>query len=166
MAQADNDSLHEVMGLLSIFVYEAQKTTAATWWGLELTMAQLKVLLTLAFEGAVTIGQIAETLGIGPPTASHLVDRLVQTGLAERVEHSTDRRYILARLSEHGETMVRRLRQGRLDRLHSWLGQLDEQDVAALGQGLRALIRVMQSTHSRQGERHQAADENSARLSK
>jgi MarR family transcriptional regulator, organic hydroperoxide resistance regulator len=143
MSQAPDDPLHEVMDLFFTFMYEMQKTTATEWWSLELTMAQLKVLLTLAFEGEAPIGTIAEILGIGPPTASHLVDRLVQAGLAHRVEHSPDRRYTLARLTAEGETLLRRLRQGRLDRLQRWLAHLDERDFAALRQGLEALSRVM-----------------------
>jgi DNA-binding MarR family transcriptional regulator len=153
MLQAYDDPLHQVIELLFIYSHEMQRTTATEWWSLELTMAQVKVLFTLAFEGQATIGKIAETLGVGPPTASHLVDRLVQAGLVERVEQSTDRRYILASLTSQGETMVRRLRQGRIDRLHSWLAQLDEQDVAALRQGLEALIRVAQSAFSQETER-------------
>lgn len=154
MPQPYNDPLDEVINLLFIYSHEMQRTTAVEWWSLELTMAQAKVLFTLAFEGQATIGKIAETLGVGPPTASHLVDRLVQAGLAERVEQSTDRRYTLASLTSQGETMVRRLRQGRIDRLHSWLAQLDEQDVAALRQGLEALIRVARTASSQETERH------------
>ncbi len=159
-----DDSLHEVMGLFSIFVYAMQRTTATEWWGLELTMAQLKVLLTLAFEGQATIGKIAETLGIGQPTASHLVDRLVQAGLAQRVEQSTDRRYTLASLTSPGETMVRRLRQGRMDRLHSLLAQLDEGDLAALRQGLEALMRALHSAPSQDREKRLADDRRSPGL--
>ncbi len=144
MSQAYDDALHEVIDLLFIYSHEMQRTTATEWWSLELTIAQVKVLFTLAFEGKATIGKIAETLGVGAPTASHLVDRLVQAGLVERVEHSPDRRYTLASLTSQGETMVRRLRQGRIDRLHNWLAQLGEQDLAALRQGLEALIRVVQ----------------------
>jgi DNA-binding MarR family transcriptional regulator len=155
MSQTYDDPLHEVIELLFIYSHEMQRTTATEWWSLELTMAQVKVLFTLAFEGQATIGTIAETLGVGPPTASHLVDRLVQAGLVERVEQSTDRRYTLASLTSQGETMVRRLRQGRIDRLHSWLAQLNEQDVAALQQGLEALIRVAQSASSQEIERRQ-----------
>ena len=155
MSQAYDAPLDEVIELLFIYSHEMQRTTATEWWSLELTMAQVKVLFTLAFEGKATIGKIAETLGVGPPTASHLVDRLVQAGLAERVEQSTDRRYTLASLTPQGETLVRRLRQGRRERLHNWLVQLDEQDVAALRQGLEALIRVAQSASSEPSHRNQ-----------
>ena len=152
MSQALNDSLHEVMDLFFIFGYELQKTAARQWWDLDLTMALFKVLLTIVFEGQVAIGTIAETLGIGPPTASHLVDRLVQAGLVERVEYSVDRRYTLARLTPQGELMMRRLRQGRMDQLQSYLTHLDSQDLAALHQGLKALVRILPSVLSQEKE--------------
>ena len=103
-------------------------------------------------------------LGIGQPTASHLLDRLVQAGLAQRVEQSTDRRYTLASLTSSGETMVRRLRQGRMDRLHSLLAQLDEEDLAALRQGLEALIRALHSAPSQEREKRLADDRRSPGL--
>jgi DNA-binding MarR family transcriptional regulator len=156
MAQVDDDPLHEVMELFFLCGYEMQRTAAAEWGSLELTAAQLKVLFTLVFEGQATIGTIAHTLNISPPTASHLVDRLVQAGLAERVEHSTDRRYTLAHPTSQGGTLVRRC---RLDHLQSWLAQLDEPDLAALRQGLKALLHVMQLASSPRsgGDREEVA---------
>lgn len=155
MSQALDDPLHEVMELFFIFAYELQKTAATQWWNLDLTMAQLKVLLTLVFEGQLAIGTIADILDIGPSTASHLVDRLVQAGLVERVEYSADRRYTLAALTPEGKTTMRRLRQGRMDQLQSCLSQLDAQDLAALQQGLSALIRILPSVLSQQRAVHQ-----------
>lgn len=143
MSQAVEDPIHEVMELFFIFGYALQKSAARQWWDLDLTMAQFKVLLTLVVEGQLAIGTIAEILGIGAPTASHLVDRLVQAGLVERVEYSADRRYTLARLTSQGEMTMRRLQQGRMDQLQSYLAQLDARDLAALGQGLKALVHIL-----------------------
>jgi DNA-binding MarR family transcriptional regulator len=150
MSQKNDALLHEVVELLFSYGHEMQRTTVTAWGGLELTVAQLKVLFTLASEGKVTIGRIAQTLSISQPTASHLVGRLVQARLVEHMEHTPDRRYTLAGLTEEGETIVRRLRQGRQDRLYSSLARLDERDVAALRQGLAALVRVFQATPSQE----------------
>jgi DNA-binding MarR family transcriptional regulator len=132
----------EVQKLILSYSYALQKGAFMEWWGLELTLAQVKVLFTLALEESVAIGKIAEHLGIGQPTASHLVDRLVQSGLAERVENPSDRRYTLAQLTIAGRELIQRLRQGRLERLQGWLSQLNQEDLAALCQGLRALLRA------------------------
>ena len=109
-----------------------------TWLQLDLTMAQLKGLLALA-DSAMTIGQLAEALGSGKPTASILVERLVQLGLVERAEDPLDRRRTIARVTARGEELVARLRQGGRERLRTWLSRLGDDDLAALVQGLQAL---------------------------
>jgi DNA-binding MarR family transcriptional regulator len=148
MSQENNDQVSTVLKLFFLCQSRMQQTAMPDWQSLDLTMAQLKVLVTLGFEGSVTISKLAEALAISHPTVSHLVERLVQAGLAERREDVTDRRYTLARLTSQGETMFQRLRQGRLDRLQSYLTRLDERDIAALRQGLEALVRVVQSVPS------------------
>jgi DNA-binding MarR family transcriptional regulator len=144
MSRENDVTPEEVLKLIFSYSYALQKGAFMEWWGLELTLAQVKVLFTLAIEDQVAIGKIAENLGIGQPTASHLVDRLVQAGLAERVENPSDRRYTLAQLTISGRELIQRLRQGRLERIQGWLSQIDQEDLAALCQGLRALLRVAQ----------------------
>jgi hypothetical protein len=53
-----------------------------------------------------------------------------------------DPRFTLAHLTQPSEQLSQRLWQGRMDHLHVCLAQLDEQDHAALLQGLRALTHV------------------------
>lgn len=143
MGQENDDRVSEVLALFFHCLYGIQRTAKRDWRELDLTSAQLKVLVMLSFEDTLTINQLAQILGVSQPTVSHLVERLVQAELVERIEHATDRRAILARPTERGEVLVRRLRQGRLDGLRGWLAQLDGPDLAALQQGLEALIRVM-----------------------
>ncbi len=146
MSQPNETNINETSKLFFTLLYNVQRTTKADWQSLDLTMAQFKVFLTLSFEGEMPINKLAETLGISHPTASHLVERLVQAGFVERVEYAADRRYTLARLSSQGRMMVQRLRQGRKNHLQHWLVLLDEQDLAALQQGLEALNRVILSS--------------------
>jgi DNA-binding MarR family transcriptional regulator len=150
MSQQNEINIHETSKLFFTLLYNVQRTTKADWQSLDLTMAQFKVFLTLNFEGEMPISKLAETLGISHPTASHLVERLVQAGLVERVEHAADRRYTLARLTSPGTKMVQRLRQGRENHLQHWLVQLDEPDLAALRRGLETLNRVVASSYSQE----------------
>ena len=123
-------------------VMQAMHTAAEpTWLHLVLTMAQLKGLFALA-DSPMTIGQLASALGSGKPAASILVERLVQLGLVERTEDPLDRRRTIARVTARGEELVARLRQGGRDRLRAWLSRLDDEDLAALVQGLQALATV------------------------
>ena len=160
MSQQPNDAnINKICKLFFSLLHNIQHTAKPDWQGLDLTMAQLKVFFTLNFEGALPISKIAEALDISHPTASHLVERLVQAGLVERVEHATDRRYTLARLSSEGEAVMQRLRQGRLEHFQRWLVQLNEQDLAALEQGLTALNRVVQSSCSQEAGIGSSQDE-------
>src|SRR5262245_33117179 len=114
----------------------------SVWMELDLSMAQLKTLMTLYNCGAASIGQIAENLEIGQPTASHLVDRLVQTQLVQRTEDPLDRRRTLAQLSPGGEELAERINQVRFGTLRRWLAQLDDATLTAFLQALRALVDV------------------------
>src|SRR5579863_6023593 len=110
---------------------------------MDLTLAQLRTLAILAEEGPLVIGQIAQRLGIGLSTGGHLVDRLVQAGLAERTEDSEDRRRTLARLTPTGEDLYAQLRIGP-GHLRALLQELDEVDLAALLQGMRAMNCILE----------------------
>ncbi|HLI51592.1 MAG TPA: MarR family transcriptional regulator [Thermomicrobiaceae bacterium] len=125
------------------FIKAAQAVKGAdlTWADCNLTMAQARTLFVLIDEGPSSIGRVAELQGISLPTASHLVDRLVQAGLLERTEDPDDRRRTLASASEAGAELAYRLRQ-RGEIFFQWLGQLDEDDLEALTQGLQAVARI------------------------
>ncbi len=141
MSEEQNQSINEVSKLLLECIFSMQRTVLQDWQALTMSMAQLKVLITLSFNGPTAISKLAEALGISHPTASQLVDRLVQVGFVERVESTTDRRFTLARLTSAGEQLAQQLWQGYLANFHA-IAQLDEQDLIALRQGLRALNRI------------------------
>jgi DNA-binding MarR family transcriptional regulator len=117
-------------------------TMGQAWMQIDLTLPQMRTLFVLAEEGPLVIGQIAQRLGIGLSTGGHLVDRLVQAGLAERMEDTEDRRRTLARLSPKGEELLTRLLSG-LQQLQVWLHEVDQDNLAAFLQGLKAINRVV-----------------------
>jgi MarR family transcriptional regulator, organic hydroperoxide resistance regulator len=121
----------------------ALKATSGTgWMEIDLTIAQLRTLLVLAEEGPLVIGQIAQRLGVGLSTGGHLVDRLVQAGLAERTEDAEDRRRTLAKLNSKGEDLYARLLNHSLQ-MQNLIQKLEDADLAALLQGIQALNRLV-----------------------
>lgn len=112
------------------------------WMQVDLTLAQIKALFALWHQAPLTIGALGERLGVGVPTASHLVERLVQLGLVERREDEADRRRTHVSPSAAGAALVDRLRAVRGEQLRRWLERLDEDELAALTQGFDALLRV------------------------
>ncbi|HEY7779442.1 MAG TPA: MarR family transcriptional regulator [Ktedonobacterales bacterium] len=109
------------------------------WAHLELSMGQLKTLMIVATRQPTNVSGLAEALALSKPTASMLVDRLVQLGFVARTEDPDDRRRTLVTPTPEGAALVLRLRQGSVDRLVRWLGALEPDDLAALTRGLEAL---------------------------
>ena len=67
-----------------------------------LTLPQLSTLLVLRDRGEMSLKEIADAMAVSAPSASAMVDRLVDVGVAKR-EHSTvDRREVCISLSAEG----------------------------------------------------------------
>jgi DNA-binding MarR family transcriptional regulator len=96
----------------------------------------------LYHNGALSIGQIAELCSIGQPTASHLVDRLVQAQLVQRTEDPLDRRRAQAQLAPSGRELAERIIQVRVGPLRRWMAQLDDADLAAFSRISRLLAEI------------------------
>ncbi len=144
MSQPD-DHIKTIADMYREVYRSVHRATFSDWLELDVSMAQLKAMFAIGQAEQVSIGQIAETLGVSLPTASHLVDKLVRADLAERTVDSNDRRYTWICLSALGQQRVTRLRQGSLSLLYSWIEQLSAEQLSALEQGLRALVQVAQS---------------------
>jgi len=141
MARLRRELIDDILKVRTSIFQAVSAATASAWMGLELTMSQMKGLRTLAYHGPVTVGQVADALKIGLPTASQLVDRLVQAGLAERGADPDDRRRILVRLSKRGQQLHDRLSQGP-QQFRFWLQRMSAEDLEALHRGYVALARI------------------------
>lgn len=143
MPSGHHELVAEAQAVYQSLLHAIQEEAIPAWLALDITMAQLKVLLVLVYDRPATIGRIAERLGIGLPTASHLTERLVQAGLVERIVDPIDRRRAMTRLSAQGDALIARLRQGRQELTNHYFSQLTDQELSALIQGLRGLARVV-----------------------
>lgn len=139
--KARRDLIDRIMTAQSAIYHAAMAASTPVWANLDLSMAQMKMLRMLSCWGPATIGQLAETLGISQPTASQLVDRLVQAGLAERAEDPEDRRRTVARPSAAGQRLLDRLAEWP-GRMREWLARLSPDELDGLHHGMEALARI------------------------
>src|SRR2546425_3482995 len=143
MHQTREELEREVLAQYRTLGRALKATHGPVWMETDLTIAQLRTLLVLAEEGPLVIGQIAQRLGIGLSTGGHLVDRLVQAGLAERAEDTEDRRRTVARLTSKGEDLYARL-LNRTQHMQTLIQKMREDELTALLQGIQALRRVIE----------------------
>jgi len=73
---------------------------------LNLTMRQLKVLLTLARRGPLGGQELTVEMGVSFATVTGIVDRLAAQGLVSRREDPSDRRVRLLELTAEGRKLV------------------------------------------------------------
>ncbi len=139
MAETESELVDQVLDIFRTLLMNRSRTMPPSWLELDLSMAQLKALFALVYTTPTTIGGLGETLGVGLPTASHLVERLVQAGLAAPVEDAQDRRRALVSVTDAGQTLAERLQAIRREELRQLLALIKPEDLTSLMQGLRAM---------------------------
>jgi DNA-binding MarR family transcriptional regulator len=131
-----------VQAYMELFV-TMQFNAVSHWLMLELTFAQARALIILAVRRELTVSQLGRLLGVGNPTASILVQQLVERGLVTRTEGTNDRRQTVIRLSDQGAEIGVGRRQEREKQWQRWLSHLSDDDLSALAHGLTAITEVI-----------------------
>jgi DNA-binding MarR family transcriptional regulator len=96
-----------------------------------LSLAQFHLLEPLA-DGPRTNRELAELAGISPPSATRIVDGLLERGLVSRVMDPTDRRAVVISLTEAGRAALNKKGREYAERRNRIAEALDphEQEVA------------------------------------
>lgn len=87
----------------------------------DVTLPQCRALATLGQLGPLSLGRLADALGVHPSTAMRMCERLVEKGLVHREPKD---RGITLRLTEDGEDVVREITTARRDELAKILVRL------------------------------------------
>src|SRR5215216_4088658 len=120
-----------------------QFNAVSHWLMLELTFAQARALFMLAARKELTVSQLAKLLDVGNPTASILVQQLVERELVTRTEDNSDRRHTIIRLSPKGQEIGAGRRKERAKQWERWLTQVSDEELSALAHGLSAIVAVV-----------------------
>lgn len=118
----------------------------------ELTMTQFPILRTLSKQPGVSLGDLAERLGLRPPTVSRLVDGLVERGWVARTQSAADRRLVALSLTEAGTEMMREGRRAGLLKLAERLAVLDDDEASRVVAAAGLLRRAVAGPDSERGE--------------
>jgi DNA-binding MarR family transcriptional regulator len=143
MEQSRRELVNTVVQAYMDLFMTMQFNAASHWLMLELTFAQARALFMLAARKELTVSQLAKLLDVGKPTASILVQQLVERELVTRTEHATDRRHTIVRLSSKGKEIGVGRRKEREKQWQRWLSQLSDTELDALARGLSAIVAVV-----------------------
>jgi len=110
---------------------------------LGISAPRLSALSVLVFAGPKRIGELARIEQVEPPTMTRLVDALVRDGLAVRETDPDDARAVRVRATATGGRTLRRGRVRRVESLRTSLAGLSRAELAALGEGVEVLERIL-----------------------
>jgi DNA-binding MarR family transcriptional regulator len=110
---------------------------------LGISAPRLSALSVLVFAGPKRIGELARLEQVEPPTMTKLVDALVRDGLVVREPDPDDARAVQVRATPTGAKTLRRGRASRVETLRARLATLSPAELAALGEGVDVLERIL-----------------------
>lgn len=129
------------VNLEELIAHQWRQGPGARWARRDLSIAQMHLLMVLQEHGPATVGRLAETLGISPPSVSSALDRLEEHGLAVRRRDREDRRVVHATLSSRGRSAAEEACGFRRQKVRQLLSQFDESELKALLMVLGAVQR-------------------------
>jgi DNA-binding MarR family transcriptional regulator len=116
-----------------------RKQDAATGEG----PARLSALSVLVFGGPITLGELAATEQVRPPTMTRIVTGLERGGLVQRMADPADSRRVRIRATGKGERLLQRGRKRRIKYLARHLEDLANEDLQALRKAADILEKLM-----------------------
>jgi DNA-binding MarR family transcriptional regulator len=114
--------------------------STAGWMDLDLTLGQLRFLHSLNRAGSLSMGHVAEQLGVTLTTASQFVNRLERRGYVERLHRDDDRRVVECRLSDRGAEITAAMRGMQRDVLAALLANLKPRELKILERLYRLML--------------------------
>jgi DNA-binding MarR family transcriptional regulator len=147
---SDGPLEQNIVKLLRELLHALLMTSVPAWIDLQLTLPQLRTVFIIAHNKVSSVMQVAKHLGVGEPTASHLIDKLVQAGLADRSDDPMDRRRAIIRLSPKGEILIEKLLGWEVS-LGGWLQKVPKEDLSLFHRGLSAIINEIQEQTTNAG---------------
>lgn len=112
--------------------------------GSELGPSALASLASIERLGPLTPSGLAEAEGVSRPTATRIISRLEEEGMAVRTPDPDDGRCSLISISGEGRTLLRRLRERKTAYLAKRLRELPADDVETLGRAAQILERMLE----------------------
>lgn len=112
------------------------------WMQLNLTILQVKSLFFITNHGFTNFKNLATALKVTPSNLTGVIDRLVEQGLVSRTENPEDRRMMVLKATEKGESLVGELRERRMSYLTKALTDLAPEELQAIKRGLALLARA------------------------
>jgi DNA-binding MarR family transcriptional regulator len=106
----------------------------------ELTMQQFRIVMLLFIGGSMRMSCIAQLLKVSTPTATGIVDRLVEQDLVKRKHDLEDRRVVICQLAPHGRKLISQTWQSFRNNTKEILMSMPEDGINIVSETLMLLL--------------------------
>ena len=114
---------------------------------LDATMPQLKIMLILYLNGPARMSDIASALDVTLPTATSLVDKLVEKNFVTRENQKNDRRVVVCHLSEAGQKAIGGIWESSRLRSQQLLEDMDNTKLQMFVEVLEDMLKSAREKH-------------------
>lgn len=121
-------------------MFVAVATNALAGLAPDVTLAQFRALVLLDQHGAMTVGALAEALGVVPSTATRMCDRLTSKKLIRRMTDRGNRRRVTVSLSSEGRELIAHSTRRRAAEFTRLLDSIPAADQQRIADALRLLV--------------------------
>jgi DNA-binding MarR family transcriptional regulator len=132
-----------ILSLAEDFFRTSRNQVPRDWHRLDLTMPQLKVLLSLFVDGPLPCSSLAELVGVSLPTMNGVLERLRERDLIVRRPDHHDRRRILNSLTARGHQLIDGLWTSHQNWLSELLDRMDGADLQTIEQALTIIVAAL-----------------------
>ncbi len=129
-----------VLDLAEEFFLRARHRLPQEWLATDLTMTQLKVLLTLYLDGPRSCGDLAATVNLSLPTMTGILTRLENRGYLARARDERDARRVISCLSAKGRELMETLWAAGREGLDEVLAVLGPEEIAIVERAFELLV--------------------------
>lgn len=140
MATQYRNQKEHILSLAEDIFKASRNQIPRDWNRVDLTMPQLKVLLSLFVDGPLPCSSLAEAVGVSLPTINGVLERLKERGLIVRRPDRQDRRRILNSLTARGHQLIDGLWTSHQDWLSTLLDRMDSTDLETIEQALTIVV--------------------------
>lgn len=119
---------HRLMHLFGRLRHQQKGPAIEQITALNLSPSHMRVLHMLAPANELAMKDLADQLGLAPPSLTALTRRLVQTGLVQRQAHPDDSRISLLSLTAEGRALHEQLYAEHLARMNQLLSSLTAEE--------------------------------------
>lgn len=146
MESAKRDNLVEgILTLADQLFRKLLPTVPKDLLTLDVTMPQMKIMLMLYINGPMRMSKIAAGLDVTMPTATSLVERLVEKSFVIRDNLVTDRRVVLCRLDGAGQRAIGKIWESSRRRSQELLEELDTKKLQMFSEVLEDMLKSARS---------------------